>query len=96
MYNIKKTEKNSLENVKKQKILKISNKNQETEPNEVINVSGIIKETKMCFGLKYEKFGNVRCFYIQKQISPIIVIGPHWYLFILMNIITIPSFIFFL
>lgn len=90
---IDENEKSPLEKEKKQKIVKIPKTTEESETDEPINVTSLID--KKCFGLKYEIFGNVRCFYTPKQISPIIVIGPHWYIFILMNIIAIPSFIFF-
>ena len=81
-------ENNSHESIKSTLEIEINNNNTENELyNSYIN-------NKYC-GIQFFKIGNTYAFGINKNNNPIFVIGPHWYLFVLMNgiIIMLSTFI---
>ena len=81
-------ENNSNESIKSTLEIEINNNNTENELyNSYIN-------NKYC-GIQFFKIGNTYAFGINKNNNPIFVIGPHWYLFVLMNgiIIMLSTFI---
>lgn len=45
--------------------------------------------TKNCFGIQMHKIGNTYAFGFNEYSQPKYIIGPHWYLYLLMNILII-------